>query len=144
MSHNSLLSARFHKQQGSMLVIALFVIIVLAFLAYAIIGITNNSAKGNVYEVYGARALNAANSGIERTLNGIFGPGNAGNSCPTPALNDELMGPSPELSGCRITVSCNSFVVTQTGYTHFQLESTANCSAGDFSTQRRVVVEARN
>lgn len=127
-----------------MLVIALFVIIVLAFLAYAMIGITNNSAKANVYEVYGARALNAANSGIERTLNSIFGPGNVSNSCPTPALNNAFFGPSPEFSGCRITVTCNSFIVTQTGFTHFQLQSTANCSAGDFSTQRTVAVEARN
>ena len=131
-----------------MLVIALFVIIVLAFLAYAIIGITNNSAKGNVYEVYGARALNAANSGIERALNEIFLPTGgvtsvqACNAFPK-TYNLSLVG--VEFSGCNnITVNCGSFLVAQTGFTHFQLDSNASCIAGEFTTQRSVAVEARD
>jgi len=127
-------------QQGSMLVIALFVIIVLAFLAYATIQITDNSSRGNVYEVYGTRALNAANSGVERALNEILGP-SGGESCPV-SFDYDL--PSGDIfSGCELIMTCNEFLVTETGFTHFRIESTASCSAGDFDTQRSVAVEAR-
>ncbi|MCG7532358.1 hypothetical protein MHM98_13555 [Psychrobium sp. MM17-31] len=145
MFRNQTSSPQLKKQRGSMLVIALFVIIVLAFLAYAMIRITNTSASANVYEVYGTRALNAANSGVEKALNDIFGPGNSGTSCPAAAsLTNLSLGGTPEFAGCIVNVTCNSFTVTQTGFVHFQIESTANCSAGDFTTQRSVVVEARN
>lgn len=125
-----------------MLVIALFVIIVLAFLAYAMIRITDNSNTANVYEVYGARALNAANSGAERALNQIFGPG-SGNSC-SGVTTGYGLGSGAEFAGCTINVVCNEFTVSQTGFTHFQVDSTASCTAGEFETQRSVVVEARN
>ncbi len=136
------------KQRGSMLVIALFVIIVLAFLAYAMIRITNISADANVYEVYGARALNAANSGVERALNEIFMPTGGVSSvqaCSAFPKTYDLSTVGVEFSGCNnITVNCGSFLVTQTGFTHFQLESTASCVAGEFTTQRSVAVEARD
>jgi len=131
----------FKKQQGSMLVIALFVIIVLAFLAYAMIQITDNSSRGNVYEVYGSRALNAANSGAERALNEILGP-TGGESCASASSNYSL-GTGDVFNGCNVIISCNEFLVTETGFTHFRIESTASCSAGDFDTQRSVAVEAR-
>lgn len=130
------------KQRGSMLVIALFVIIVLAFLAYAMIRITNTSASANVYEVYGERALNAANSGANRALNELFTPGSS-NSC-NDVSTGYSFGATVALSGCAIEVACTSFDVSQTGFTHFRIISTASCTAGDFDTQRSVVVEARN
>ncbi|WP_435275064.1 type II secretory pathway protein [Psychrobium sp. nBUS_13] len=131
------------NQQGSMLVIALFVIIVLAFLAYAMIQITDNSSRGNVYEVYGDRALNAANSGAERALNEILMPSVAGTESCALVSSGYLLGAGDVFNGCNIIISCNEFLVTETGYTHFRIESTASCSAGDFYTQRSVVVEAR-
>lgn len=129
------------KQQGSMLVIALFVIIVLAFLAYAMIQITDNSSRGNVYEVYGSRALNAANTGAERALNEIFMPAGS-EQCSNVTASFQLNHGSA-FSGCDISVTCDQFTVTQTGVTHFRIESTASCSAGEFDTQRSVAVEAR-
>lgn len=136
----------FHKstvlknQQGSMLVIALFVMIVLAFLAYAMIAITDNSHKSNVYEVYGGRALNAANSGVERALNDILGPDGT-DDC-SDVSNYSLPNIVP-FSGCSLELQCNQFDVTSTKFTHFSITSTASCSAGNFDTQRSVIVEAR-
>ena len=135
------------KQKGSMLVIALFVIIVLAFLAYAMIGITENSNRATVYEVYGARALHAANSGTDRALNEILGP-NKSESCDNASSNYALGSSNStttgaSFSGCNIVISCDEFLVTETGFTHFRVQSTASCIASEFTTYRSVSVEAR-
>lgn len=122
-----------------MLVIALFVIIVLGFLAYAMIQITDNNNRATVIEVYGARALNAANSGIEHALNETLGPGNS--ACPlTPSVGLPSIN---AFSGCELTITCEQFNVTATGFTHFRIESTASCTAGEFVTQRSMAVEAK-
>lgn len=139
MFHNIYSVKSMKRQQGSMLVIALFVIIVLGFLAYAMIQITDNSNRATVFEVYGARALNAANSGAERALNETLGPGNS--ACPS-APSNEL----PSINGfvgCELKITCEQFNITETGFTHFRIESTASCTAGEFTTQRSVAVEAR-
>lgn len=135
------------KEQGSMLVIALFVIIVLAFLAYAMIEITENSNRATVYEVYGARALHAANSGADRALNEVLGP-NANDSCSDATSNYGLADAESSVtgasfSGCNIIVNCTEFLVPETGFTHFRIESTASCDASEFTTHRSVSVEAR-
>ncbi len=135
------------KQQGSMLVIALFVIIVLAFLAYAMIVITENSNRATVYEVYGARALHAANSGAERALNQVLGP-NTNESCADATSNYGLANNGSSITGasfsnCNIIINCTEFLVTDTGFTHFRIESTATCIASEFTTHRSVSVEAR-
>ncbi len=133
-------AAKRKGQQGSMLVMALFVIIVLAFLGLAMIQITSDSSRSMVYEVYGARALNAANSGANRALNEMFGPG-ANESCndiTTPVLMPNITS----LQGCSVVISCLiPFEVN--GYTHFRVTSTASCNAGSFITERSVIVEAR-
>lgn len=131
------------RQQGSMLIIALFIIIVLGFLAFAMINIGEDSNRSIVYEVNGARALNAANSGAERALADIFAP-NVTGSCTTVNNNTYLLPTQlPAFSGCNVTVQCDQFDVVQTGFTHYRIESSANCSAGDFVTQRAVAIEAR-
>ncbi|MDP2560723.1 type II secretory pathway protein [Psychrobium sp. 1_MG-2023] len=133
---------RLLKQQGSMLVIALFVIIVLAFLGLAIVQISSDSSRSMVYEVYGARAFNAANSGVERALNEVLGPGVTPScSLATPSYNmPDITG----FSGCSINLTCNEFSVVETGYTHFRITSEASCSAGEFVVQRSVAVDARH
>lgn len=142
MFHNKPPVKSIKKQQGSMLVIALFVIIVLGFLAYAMIQITDNSNRATVIEVYGARALNAANSGAEIALNEVFGPGVVTPACPSPTFSPTLPSINA-FSGCELTITCGQFNVTATGFTHFRIESTASCTAGEFSTQRSVAIEAK-
>lgn len=140
-TRNNSMNKSLKKQQGSMLVVALFVIIVLGFLAYAMIQITDNSNRATVFEVYGTRALNAANSGAERALNDLLGP-NGLEACSSVSFDYEL----PEITafnGCELEIKCVNFNVTETGFRHFRIESTASCTAGDFDTQRSVFVEAQ-
>ena len=148
------------KQQGSMLVIALFVIIVLAFLAYAMIVITENSNRATVYEVFGARALHAANSGVDRAINEVLGPNvvldpTVLNPCNNITKDDpgELENyrfgtgigstTGSSFTGCKISITCINFLVADTQFRHFRITSKANCSAGEFDTHRSVSVEAR-
>jgi len=146
-TRNRSMNTSLKKQQGSMLVIALFVIIVLGFLAYAMIQITDNSNRSTVFEVYGTRALNAANSGAEHTLNSILGPDGT-QVCPNetvPSIQDtvEILPDIASFNGCNLDISCSRFDVIETGLRHFRIKSVASCSAGDFNTQRSVSVEAQ-
>jgi len=146
-TRNITMNTSLKKQQGSMLVIALFVIIVLGFLAYAMIQITDNSNRSTVFEVYGTRALNAANSGADHTLNSILGPGGV-QVCPNetvPSIQGtvEILPNIVSFNGCTLEITCNKFDVMETGLRHFRIRSLASCSAGDFNTQRSVSVEAQ-
>lgn len=146
-TRNNTMNSSLKQQQGSMLVIALFVIIVLGFLAFAMIQITDNSNRATVFEVYGTRALNAANSGAEHTLNSILGP-NGVQVCPdetVPSMQDiiEELPDIASFNGCTLDISCSRFDVTETSLRHFRIRSLASCSAGDFNTQRSVSVEAQ-
>ena len=128
-------------QQGSMLVTALFVIIVLGMLGLAIFKIQSSSGRSIGYEVYGARAFNAANSGAARALAQLF-PLTGGSNCAESSTLD--LSKQVAFHGCKVEVECESFLITETDFTHFRITSTASCEAGDFTTQRKVAVEARS
>ena len=78
MCHNTLaknvparsMHVRHHpaKQRGSMLVISLFVIIVMALLGLTLSRLLSASSESIIYEVYGQRALNAARAGVEAQI----------------------------------------------------------------------------
>jgi len=128
-----------------MLVMAIFIILVLSFLALAIIQIGGDSSRSIVYEVYGSRALHAANSGADRALSDIFGPGVATPNCDN-VNNQTYQLPNSTVvgfSGCSLATMCNEFYIAQTGFTHYRITSTASCSAGEINTKRSVAVEAR-
>lgn len=129
------------KQRGSMLVMAIFVLTVLSLLGMAMIQILSDGNRSIVYEVYGARAFNAANSGAERALGLLFPPGGGNGSCPAPTPFS--LASQVAFHGCTIKVKCQTFDITETGFRHYRLESAASCDAGPFTTQRTVAVEAR-
>jgi len=131
-----------------MLVMALFVIVVLALLGLAVVQVLSDSNKSTVYEVYGARAFNAANSGADHALADIFGPsvvGPAPGRCTTVNSNTYTLPKAviTGFSGCDLVVECEEFTVSETGFTHYRIESTATCQASEFETQRTVAIEAR-
>ena len=122
-----------------MLVMAIFVLVVLAVLGMAMVQISSDSSRSMVYEVYGARAFNAANSGAEKALNEIFGPGGTEHCL---ALDSYDMPDIVEFHGCAIEVTCATpFVIDD--FIYFKITSKASCQSNEFSTQRAVVVEAK-
>lgn len=142
------------RQRGSMLVVAIFVLTVMIFLAVTLQDIFNDSTKSVAYEVYGIRALGAANSGAELALQKVFylnGESALVFSAPEPAdataaLNLDLSG-TEAFHGCTVAVAITRFTISNAtffyNYTHYRVESTATCVAGEFRTVRTVAVEGR-
>ena len=98
-----------HGQQGFSLVTALFVLVIMGGLISFLISIGGTQHKTITYAVQGARAYQAAKTGIEWSLYQVFRNG-AGSSCPL-APGTALLG-IPDVSGTgmngfNVTVSCN-------------------------------------
>ena len=60
------------RQQGSSLVIALFIMIVFMLLGTAMVRILSTGAETIAYEVLGTRSLAAANSALQADLQQLF------------------------------------------------------------------------
>ncbi len=130
-------------QQGSMLIMSIFVLTVMMLLAATMMDILSDSAEAVTYEVFGTRALSAANSGAERTMQQLFAHDAVGTpSCATIGLTSDWSG-QRGFYGCTVAVQCIQFDVGATGYTHYRVESTATCADGGFFTVRTIAVEAR-
>ena len=140
-------------QQGSMLIVAIFIITVMVFIAVALQDVFDKAAKSVAYEVFGARALSAANSGAEVALQKTFYLNteqalvfnNANPQVATLSLNSD--GFKSAMFNCSVEVTVEKFDVSDAtyyyDYTHYRIESTATCVAGSFTTVRTIAVEGR-
>ena len=72
MCHKPLLSQTIKQQQGSALVVALFIIIVMGLLVGSMSRLLVSSSESISYEVLGTRAFFAAQSGMERSLSLLY------------------------------------------------------------------------
>ncbi|WP_323951993.1 MSHA biogenesis protein MshP [Aeromonas caviae] len=138
------------SQRGSAILIALFVIVIMALLAAAMGRFLVDSSEKHTVEVRGVRALMAAQSGLEVALYRLYPNGQwQGQQC---AASTSLSFTDAGLTGCRAIVTCNKVSVsaaggTQTGY---RFSSEGRCGqpdAGsgpnpDFAVSRTLVAEA--
>lgn len=129
------------RQNGSMLLVALFVIIVLGALTLSMMQTGSDNSRTTVFEVLGMRALNAANSGVEQGLGEVIGVGGSG-QCSNVSANVDL-SPIAGLKGCTVILSCSEVNIAATGYTHYTVIGDATCVAGEFIAERGVSVEVR-
>ena len=126
------------SQQGSMLVIALFVIIVFALLGLTMTRLLSSTSETIIYEVLGQRAINAARSGIECAVAAELGEG-----CSNPA--DKDFSGVPGLENCSYTVVETQPKTITDGGTSFEyltFTSTGQCTAGKINVTRFVYVDA--
>tara|TARA_B110000467_G_C17853235_1_gene230930 strand:- start:52 stop:486 length:435 start_codon:yes stop_codon:yes gene_type:complete len=140
------------KEQGSALMLALFIIIVLTLLGSALVKILSTSSEAIAQEVIGTRALMAANSGMQAHLQKLF-PLNGTNACPLdhtyPLQNagEDI----PGLYHCSATTTCDLYH-NQDSINYYRLTSTGECgssalladSKGVVRSSRTVQVEARS
>lgn len=139
MHHNAFYLPR--RQDGSTLVVAIFVIVVLGLLVSALSQLVRTSAGSTVVEVQGNRAFMAAQSGIQVAMIELF-PLNSSTADCSEVNIATVAYSSGGLAQCRSKVSCNAFNYSG-GDTHYRLESTGTCEAGNTKTSRTVAVEAR-
>lgn len=134
--HNLLIKPT--KQRGSMLVIALFVIIVFALLGLTMTRLLSSSSETVIYEVLGQRALNAGRAGIECAVAGEFG---AGCENPVSKAFSDVAG----LEKCQYSVIKDGpKTITDGGKTfnYFAFTSTGQCREGKINVTRTVYVDA--
>lgn len=131
------------RQRGSALVIGIFVITVMFLLASALININKAADSGLTQEVWGTRALAAANSGADAALAQLF-PLNAPASAPPTCASVASAWAPPDVVGfhaCSVSLSCTAYSVGTT--TQYRINSKAVCESGDTRVSRQVEVEAR-
>jgi MSHA biogenesis protein MshP len=135
--YQSLSLAKKASQKGSMLVIALFVIIVFALLGLTMTRLLSSSSESIIYEVLGQRALNAARSGIECAVTDRFGAGCTNSS-------NHIFSGVGGLENCSYSVESDSKAIEDGSkeFTYWTYTSTGQCSAGKINVTRVVFVDA--
>lgn len=136
------------KQQGSSLVLALFVIIILTLLGSVLMRMISTSSETVSQEVLGTRAYMAANSAMQAELqrlfplNGISGVCNANNTYDLEtASNDDI----PGLYDCDASTTCDNYYpisVDPTAIQYYRLTSTGECGSGAMAANSKVVVKS--
>ncbi|RTR40473.1 MSHA biogenesis protein MshP [Shewanella canadensis] len=145
-------SHRQAKQQGSALVIGIFVITVMFLMSAALINVLEDADEQVSLEVWGTRALFAANSGADRALAQLF-PLTATDSSAASCTNVKEWKnlPSvPGFHGCSVVLACVTNTVSSVK--SYRITSTATCKTGNCSgndssclrVNRQVEVEARD
>lgn len=124
------------RQRGLGLATALFVITVMALLAVVIFQLVGNNAQTTEEEILLARALNAAEAGVQFGLNEVFPP-NPMEASSCAASTPYTFTNGAGLRQCTATVLCSS--VTVNAQTVYTVESTGTCGA----VSRTVQVRAR-
>jgi len=132
------------RQQGNMIVIALFVIVVVGLLAMALIDLIASSSNTTLHQVYGLRAKQAAHAGIQELLSASFPIDGSAVSC-----NQTMASPS-SFSNVRGLNECSyqSTCVTQTisfeerDRLHFKFSSTGSCEINNNMVSRTLSVDA--
>jgi len=131
------------KQRGSAIVIAIFVIMVMALLGVALVKILSSSAESVAYEVIGTRAYATAQTGAQWQLLEVFPHDrNTATACKNNIIAPNLSNVEG-LANCRATVSCNDDGVFD-GKTYYVITSVGQCAIGGVITSRTVEIEARS
>lgn len=126
-------------QGGSALIIGIFVITVMFLLASALINIVEDADTGLTQEVWGTRALAAANSGADTALSQLFPLNGAVGVC---SANSTWTPPAVVgFHACSVALSCTAYSVGSV--TQYRINSQAVCESGDTRVSRQVEVEAR-
>lgn len=125
-------------QRGSVLIIALFVMVVVVMLGAALLKMQRTSSEAIAQEVLGTRALAAARSGMEIQLQKLFAVGGPG-VCPTVTVTYNQLANLDGLKNCQAQVSCQNYA-NDNGIAYYRLTSTGACGSGDIDNSDNTVV----
>ena len=131
---------------GSSLVIAIFVIIVMSLLGAALVKMMDSSQENVAFEVLGTRAYTAARTGIQWQLAQLFPVGlniDLVETCDSARNNPPDISNISGLQGCSIMspIECEDF--QHDGIRYYTITSVGQCDIGGEVTSRVIEVEAR-
>ena len=131
------------KQTGSLLVLAIFIMTVVLLLALTVYQVLNSSQQTIVYEVYGAKAYNAAESGIEHNLTVLFPTAGSG-VCDAAGVSQVFT--SGGLANCQYQTQCQLSTYEHLGQniSYYRIESLGSCQVGDIIVNRKTFVDAKS
>jgi MSHA biogenesis protein MshP len=127
------------QQKGFSLPVAIFILVIMALIATAVVSIYSKGLAGVSQEVLSTRAFYAAESGAQQVLGQLFPLGGGAANC---AANSSLNFSSTGLNSCQADMTCNSTTVGTN--TYYIINSTGTCSTGSTRTVRQVQIMARN
>jgi MSHA biogenesis protein MshP len=132
-------------QQGSALMLALFIIIVLTLLGSALMKVLSTSSETIAQEVIGTRALMAAKSAMQAELQTLFPlsvvVGVAGTCNVTNSYNFSTAGKNIDgLYHCTATTSCSLYFTDAESINYYRLTSTGKCGSGTMAANSTAVV----
>jgi MSHA biogenesis protein MshP len=132
------------KQQGSALILALFIIIVLTLLGGTLVKILSTSSETIAQEVIGTRALMAANSAMQAELAVLF-PLNAISTCPDEPASRQTSPNFANIDGlynCEAKTSCSLYHMDANNIKYYRLTSTGECGSSVIGADSKAVVRS--
>ena len=129
----------FKQQQGAALMLALFVMVLLAVVLTSIATLRSNASQAVVYEVQGQRTLWLAKAQLELALLRLYPLNQASQACSavTPSVRTWNTG---SWQNCTSSIRCSETVVDSQRV--IRLQSTASCGSGTEVASRVLTVEA--
>ena len=137
------LSTTHHKQQGSGLMLVIFMLVVVIGLAALVAN--RNQERGSdqlLASVIGSRAEMAARSGAQIEVSRFYQTDNTG-SCHLD-VPQTIKYNGDGLEQCSVKVVCKGIGVMDTGVVVRQLVSTGQCTVGQWTLQRVIQVGLRD
>lgn len=131
-----------NRQQGSMLYISVFVIVVMGMLGLTLTNILATSAESVAYEVLGLRALNSAKTGLEVVISDTFPLQTSSSSSNCGSTGDVSLNGISGLNGCQYNAECQADS-SLGAITYYRFSSTGQCSVSGVVVSRTVAVDAR-
>lgn len=134
------------RQRGVSLVIALFILVVLALLGAAMINMLAGGADSAAREVISARALFVAESGAQRKLSEIFPPGTTSSvpgACTAENWSSADLGGIAGCGNLQVTIAC-SLAAPAGADRYYTITSSGRCGPSGDAAVRVVEVQARD
>ena len=136
-SHYVNITTKPSTQRGSMLVIALFVIIVLGLLGLTMTRLLSSSSEAIIHEVLGQRALNAARAGINCAVAKQLGTG-----CVNPSIKTFTGVAGLENCSYEYEISTPRSIVDESKkFTYWIFNSTGQCRVGNTIVTRSIYID---
>jgi MSHA biogenesis protein MshP len=127
-----------------MIVMALFAIIVLALLAGTLMNMISTSSNTVLYEVYGVRAKNAAQAGIQELAMTAFPLGTGPQQCNQVTSSPTSFSSIGGFQACDFSARCTTEDISFNGedYRYYRFSSTGSCEFNSIVVSRTLSVDA--
>ncbi len=133
-------NSKLTSHNGSALVLALFIIVIVTLLGTALVRMISSNAETIAYEVLGTRAYQAAQAGAQIKLEKIF-PLSGSSECTASSTYD--FSGIDGLDNCQASVDCSADR-TVDSITYYTITSTGQCDFSGVFTSRTIEVKARS